>query len=148
MPAQRELLKRIETPISQWDIFNIPSQVILELITNFIPDVSKFSSLKLEPLIQEIRDLILEIKGLTMEIKNLQKELKKTRFLPEEEKEIELETVPKEEAKKMILEYVDKNPKCFTSDIILNLKLNPDLVLEILGELEHEGKIKGVKPGT
>jgi len=55
--------------------------------------------------------------------------------------EVELKVVPLEDAKKLVLRYVKEHPGCYTSDIILDLKLDPDLVLKALEELEKDGKI-------
>jgi len=59
-----------------------------------------------------------------------------------EEEMIELRQIPKEQAKELIYEYIKKNPGCWTSDIIIDLQLDPDLVLKVLEELKNEGKIE------
>ena len=58
---------------------------------------------------------------------------------------IELKKIPLEEAKNKIYRYIKEHPGCLTSDIILNLKLDPNLVLEALSHLKREGYIKGEK---
>jgi hypothetical protein len=55
--------------------------------------------------------------------------------------EIHLKSVPKDVAKKMIGEFIQKNPGVKTSDIIMKLELEPALVVEILKELESEDSV-------
>ena len=57
--------------------------------------------------------------------------------------EIELITIQKKDASQLIQSYIDLHQGCLTSDIILDLKLDPDLVLEILQELEEKKSIRG-----
>ena len=57
------------------------------------------------------------------------------------QKPIILRDIPKEEAKSLIEEYLNKNEGKWTSDVIFDLKLTVDLVLGCLRELEKEGKI-------
>lgn len=57
-------------------------------------------------------------------------------------KPIILRTVPKEEAKKLILDYIKNNKITWTSDVIFDVGLSVDLVLEALEELRQEGKIE------
>lgn len=53
-----------------------------------------------------------------------------------------LRTIPKEEAKEMILNYFKNDEEKWTSDVIFDLALDVDLVLTILDELRQEGKIE------
>ena len=55
--------------------------------------------------------------------------------------EITLKRVPFEEAKRLVFNYIKEHPGCYTGDIILNLGLDPDLVLEVLEALRREGKV-------
>jgi len=57
--------------------------------------------------------------------------------------EIVLKKIPFDQAKKLIYLYVRNHPGCLTSDIIADLELDPDLVLEVLSYLKHEGVIEG-----
>jgi len=45
-------------------------------------------------------------------------------------------------AKTEIHEFINKNPGCKTSDIILNLNLDPTLVMEILKQLKEEDVVQ------
>ena len=55
----------------------------------------------------------------------------------EEMEEIELRMLPKNEAKKLILDYIEKHPGAWTDEIFMDLKLDPILVFEVLRELER-----------
>ena len=55
---------------------------------------------------------------------------------------IELRTIPKEEAKELIANYIENNKGVDTSDLIFELGLNVDLVLDVIGELMEEGIIE------
>lgn len=57
-------------------------------------------------------------------------------------KPIVLRTIPKEEAKELILDYFKNNEGKWTSDVIFDLELSVDLVLTALDELRQEGKIE------
>lgn len=67
----------------------------------------------------------------------------KTEFHLPIEKETSLKKISKEKAKKQIQEYVENNAGCKTSDIILELELDPLQVTEILKELQKEQKLDG-----
>lgn len=58
------------------------------------------------------------------------------------QKPVILRTIPKEEAKDLILDYLEKHEEKWTSDIIFDLGLSTDLVLDVLEELSQEGKIE------
>jgi hypothetical protein len=55
----------------------------------------------------------------------------------------EFKNVPLEEATSMVEKYIEDHSGCLTSDIVFDLKLDLDLVLKSLRELEHEKKVKG-----
>jgi len=57
-------------------------------------------------------------------------------------KPIVLRTIPKEEAKELILDYFEEKDEATTSDVIFDLALGTDLVLTILDELMMEGRIE------
>jgi len=61
---------------------------------------------------------------------------------------VELKTIPKEKAKTLIQKYITKHHGCRTSDIIYDLRLDPDLVLEVLKKLETDKAIRGRKIGS
>ena len=63
----------------------------------------------------------------------------------EEEGLEELVEIPEEEALAKIKDYVNNHPGCRTSEIIFDLRLDPDLVLKILKKLEERGKVRGEK---
>jgi len=52
--------------------------------------------------------------------------------------------IPHELAKKVVANYIKDHPKCLTSDIIFGLKLDPEYVISILGELTKEGLVHQV----
>jgi hypothetical protein len=58
---------------------------------------------------------------------------------------IELKKVPLSKAKILIDEFIKKHPGTRTSDLILRLELDPDLVVKALSILRKEGKIEGKK---
>lgn len=59
-----------------------------------------------------------------------------------EEEVIILRTLPREQAKKEILDLVEKHDKLYYGDIAEKLRLGLEQVVEIVGELEKEGKIE------
>ena len=63
--------------------------------------------------------------------------------LAQPEEVIELKSIDKNDAKKLIQEYTESNPGIKTSDIIINLKLDPIQVMEILKELQEEQILSG-----
>jgi len=56
---------------------------------------------------------------------------------------IELRKVPIEEAKRLIYAYIRDHPGSRTSDLIIELELDPDIVLEVLSQLKKEEKVEG-----
>ena len=56
---------------------------------------------------------------------------------------IELRKVPIEEAKDLIYAFIKKHPGSRTSDLIIELELDPDIVLEVLAQLKKEQKVEG-----
>ena len=59
------------------------------------------------------------------------------------EKRIESRTIPFEKAVKRISNFIKKNPNVTTTDIMLKSKLEPDLVNQVLFNLERKGQIRG-----
>lgn len=57
---------------------------------------------------------------------------------------VELKTLPKREARELILDYITRHHGAKTSDIIFDLAIEVDLVLEILEELRKENEIEPV----
>ena len=81
-------------------------------------------------------------------IEDFEKELKELKSKSEaksEDQEIILKTIPRDEALKLIKKYIDKNPGCRTSDIIINLEIDPDLVLDVIRTLRQRGEIRSEK---
>ena len=68
------------------------------------------------------------------------------RRIAEEKRIIEFRELPKEEALRIIKEYIRKHPGCTTSQIIEDLRLDPPLVAEVLKELEEKGEVEGLEP--
>jgi len=58
------------------------------------------------------------------------------------EEVIVLRDIPLEEAIHLINEYVGKNENCLTNDIVMDLELDPGLVLTALKELSAQGIIE------
>ena len=56
---------------------------------------------------------------------------------------VELRKVPIEEAKRLIHQYLKEHPGSRTSDLIIELALEPDIVIETLSQLRNEGKVEG-----
>lgn len=56
---------------------------------------------------------------------------------------IELKEVPIEDAKKAIYSYLKSKPGARTSDIILDLGFDPNIVVEALSQLKSEDKVEG-----
>jgi hypothetical protein len=56
---------------------------------------------------------------------------------------IELRKVPIEEAKRLIYAFIKEHPGSRTSDLIIELELDPDIVLEVLSQLKNEQKVEG-----
>lgn len=69
--------------------------------------------------------------------------LKGTLTLDKDTPIIELREIPTDEAKKLIHQYVRENEDCRTSQIIIDLALDPDLVIEALHQLSSEGRLEG-----
>ncbi len=61
-------------------------------------------------------------------------------------KPVILRTIPKDEAKELIEDYIKNNEGKWTSDLVFDLGLTVDLVLEVTKELMEEGKIHPVDP--
>jgi len=56
---------------------------------------------------------------------------------------VELKKIPLEDAKRVIYKYLREHPGSRTSDLILELALEPDIVIEALSQLRCEGKVEG-----
>ncbi len=56
---------------------------------------------------------------------------------------VELRRIPIEEAKQIIYEYLKAHPGSRTSDLIMELELDPDIVIEALSQLKCEDKVEG-----
>lgn len=61
---------------------------------------------------------------------------------------VELKKLPIEEAKRLIHRYLQGHPGSRTSDLIIELALEPDIVVEALSQLRCEGKVEGKDIGT
>lgn len=68
--------------------------------------------------------------------------------LAEETPVIELRKVSLEEAKRLIYTYIKKHPGSRTSELIIELALDPDIVVEVLSQLKSEQRIEGKDIGT
>lgn len=63
----------------------------------------------------------------------------------QQQKIIDLKLIPKKQAEKKILEYIDAHPGAYTSEIFLALKLDPRLVYDVLHELERKNILEAEK---
>lgn len=61
---------------------------------------------------------------------------------------VELRKVPLEDAKLLIHQYLKQHPGSRTSDLIIELALEPDIVIEALSQLRCEGKVEGKDVGN
>jgi len=55
---------------------------------------------------------------------------------------LKLRKIPHEKAVALIKKYIDENRGCRTSEIILNLQLDPDIVLKAIRALREKGEIR------
>ena len=87
---------------------------------------------------------MLEIKSdeILKKLDDLKKRINELENLIKSEEVIELKKIPKDEAKKLILDYIEKHEGCWTDEIIFDLKLDPVLVVEVLKELEGEEEVE------
>ncbi len=90
--------------------------------------------------LNHLRDYVFELEKIIFELK---RELDLLKSELKQENVLEFRKISKDAAKELIRDYVLKNPGCLTSEIIENLKLDPELVVQILKELEEEGVIEG-----
>jgi len=85
------------------------------------------------------REFVKEIFYEAFEMKNESLVIKQT-------DELVLKQIDKGEAKKQIQEFIETNPEtnpgCKTSDLIMNLELDPPFVIEILKELKKENIVQ------
>lgn len=82
-------------------------------------------------------------KGVCFIVPDFRKELSGTIKLDSEAEFVELKDMPVEEAKKVIHDFLKQKPGSRTSDIILSLGIDPDIVLEALSQLKCENKVEG-----
>lgn len=61
---------------------------------------------------------------------------------------IELRKVPLDEAKRLIHQYLKDHPGSRTSDLIIDLTLDPEIVIEALSQLRCESKVEGKNIGS
>lgn len=63
----------------------------------------------------------------------------------EEKEVVELRKIPRKEAFTQIKAYIDRHQGARTSNIIYDLRLDPDLALSVLEKLREKGKIRSEK---
>lgn len=56
---------------------------------------------------------------------------------------IELRKLPIDEAKRLIYAHIKEHPGSRTSDLIIELGIDPDIVLEVLSQLKKEQRVEG-----
>ena len=103
---------------------------------NVILDSRNFSEL-----VQENRALLAEIRNLTRALSELISALKGKDEVAGGEVVI-LREIPRDQAKKEIVELFNKSGTLYFSDIAENLRLDLELVVLLCEELKKEGKIK------
>jgi hypothetical protein len=103
---------------------------------NVILDSRNFSEL-----VQENRALLAEIRNLTRALSELISALKGKDEVAGGEVVI-LREIPRDQAKKEIVELFNKSGTLYFSDIAENLRLDLELVVQLCEELKKEGKIK------
>lgn len=81
-------------------------------------------------------------------IPDFTKSLTGTIKLDEETSTVELRKIPLQEAKSLIYKYIKEHPGSRTSDLIIELALDPDIVVEALSQLRCEGRIGGKDVGS
>ena len=118
-----------------------PSKILYSIIP-----MLQSQSLDMRTLLDEFEKMRSELIMLRHEINMLRKEIRASRESDEKEEGeeglVELKTIPLAEAKSKVLEYVKKHPGCWTSDIVVNLGIDVDLVLKALEELKNEHKVE------
>ncbi|RLI77343.1 hypothetical protein DRP04_11555 [Archaeoglobales archaeon] len=90
---------------------------------------------------ETMKALLLKLKEIEGRIERIEEMLRE-----QEEQSIEFKELPKEEALKLIREYVKSHPGCLTSEIIEELGLDPAIVIEVLKELEERGEVESREP--
>lgn len=95
----------------------------------------------------ELKTVYSWLDALRKEMELINARLDKIESLERIEEEEELVKIPEEEALARIDDYVRNHPGCRTSEIIFNLRLDPDLVLKVLKKLEERGKVRGENVG-
>jgi len=81
-------------------------------------------------------------------VPNFTQTLTGTLTLDENAPVVELKKIPIEDAKRLIHQYLREHPGSRTSDLIIELALEPDIVIEALYQLRCEGKVEGKNIGT
>jgi hypothetical protein len=81
--------------------------------------------------------------GVNYIVPDFKQKLSGTVKLDEETDVVELRKVPIEEAKCLIHDYLKQHPGSRTSDLIIDLALEPDVVIEALSQLRCEDKVEG-----
>jgi|Deesub1362A_J573_1020465.scaffolds.fasta_scaffold00834_20 DNA-binding MarR family transcriptional regulator len=76
-------------------------------------------------------------------LEHLKREIEELEDLIESDEELIFKEMSEDEARKLVLDYIEKHPGCLTSEIIENLGLDPLLVGKILKQLEEEGEVEG-----
>jgi len=106
-------------------------------------------SLRIDRIEMELKTTYSLLDALKKEMDLMKARLDKIESLEriEEEGVEELVEIPEKEALARINDYVKNHPGCRTSEIIYNLRLDPDLVLRVLKKLEEEGKVRGENTG-
>lgn len=85
----------------------------------------------------------IETRGSTITMPDITNTISGTLEVSEETPIIELKKIPLEEAKLLIHKYIKEHPGCRTSDLIIELALDPDLVIKALSQLKKEDRIEG-----
>jgi hypothetical protein len=129
---------------------------VIEMVEFQAPQVEMVYSFKLTPeLLSKIEEIVRatvnsQVKEILAEAVNSRLEEVVKKCLEETAKESkteesgdELRKIPKKEAVALIKKYVDNHQGCLTSDIVFGLKLDLDLVIKCLHELEKDTSVRG-----
>jgi len=97
--------------------------------------------IKLTPeLIAKIHEVVEQC--VNEKLEEMVKKCLKEREEQAEKEVLKLRRISHEKAVTLIKNYIDENPGCRTSEIILNLELDPDVVLKAIKALREKGEIK------
>jgi hypothetical protein len=117
---------------------------IKKILQKVKPDKAADTELRLQRLENELKVAFLAVSQLKSELDKM-KSASGEYYSGSKMPPVEPKKVTNKKAAQLIKNYVSKNPGCKTSDIIFDLKLNPDVALPILKKLRKEGALRSEK---